>query len=79
LTRWHVIAGAHRALVQYLLAAGANVNATDKEGRTPLDHAAKSALTGIDELIRGTGRTGEQAECALKLAQSPAVRGFRWG
>jgi hypothetical protein len=79
LTRWHVISGAHRALVQYLLAAGANVNATDKEGRTPLDHAARSALTGIDELIRGTGRTGEQAECALKSAQSPAVRGFRLG
>ena len=52
LTRWHVISGAHRALVQYLLAAGTDVNATDKEGRTPLDHAAKSALTGIDELIR---------------------------
>jgi len=79
LTRWHVISRAHRALVQYLLAAGANVNATDKEGRTPLDHAARSALTGIDELIRRTGRTGEQAECALKSAQSPAVRGFRLG
>lgn len=79
LTRWFALWQAERILVLFLLGAGADVNAVDKEGRTALDHAALAGLTDFEQLIRQTGRLRDQSVCALRLAESPMLRGFRLG
>lgn len=79
LTRWFAMWEAQRPMTLSLLAAGADVNAADREGRTVLDYAALGGLTDLDRLILRTGRLRNESECALKLAESPALRGFRLG
>jgi Ankyrin repeats (many copies) len=79
LTRWFALWQAERTLMLFLLGAGADVNAVDKKGRTALDYAALVGLTDFEQLIRQTGRLREQSVCALKLAESPMLRGFKLG
>jgi hypothetical protein len=79
LTRWFAAWQSQRLMVLSLLGAGADVNAADKEGRTVLDYAATGGLTDFEQLIRQTGRLRDQPVCALKLTESPALRGFRLG
>jgi hypothetical protein len=79
LTQWFALWQAERTLALFLLGAGADVNAVDKEGRTALDYAATGGLTDFEQLIRQTGRLREQSVCALKPAESPMLRGFRLG
>ncbi len=76
---WHALWQAERTMVLFLLGAGADVNAADREGLTALDYAARGGLTDFEQLIGRTGRLREESVCALKLAESPALRGFRLG
>ena len=79
MTQWFALWQAERTLILFLLGAGADVNAVNKEGRTALDYAALGGLTGFEQLIRQMGRLRDQSVCALKLAESPMLRGFRLG
>ena len=79
LTRWFALWQAERTLILFLLGAGADVNAVDKKGRTALDYAALGGLTDFEQLIRQTGRLRDRSVCALRLAESPALRRFRLG
>lgn len=79
LTQWFVVWQAERMLMIFLLGAGADVNAVDKQGLTALDYAAMSGLTDFEGLIRETGRLRDQSVCALKVAESPVLRGFKLG
>jgi hypothetical protein len=79
LTQWFAAWQSQRLMVLSLLGAGADVNAADREGRTTLDYAATGGLTDFEQLIRQKGRLRDQPACALKLAESPALRGFRLG
>lgn len=79
LTQWFAVWQAQRPMTLFLLGAGADVNAADKEGRTAPDYAALGGLTDLDRLILRTGRVRDESECALKLNESPALRGFRLG
>jgi hypothetical protein len=79
LTQWFALWQAERTLALFLLGAGVDVNAVDREGRTALDYAARGGLTDFEQLIRQTGRLREQSVCALKPAESPMLRGFRLG
>ena len=79
LTRWFALWQAERPMLLFLLGAGTDVNAMDKEGRAAPDYAAMSGLTDFDELIRRTGRLSNESECKLKPAESPALRGFKLG
>lgn len=76
---WYALAPAYPPLVRLLLKAGADVNASDLDGLTPLDYAAKGGPTDIDRLIWASGRVRGGQQCQLKLAQSLALRGFRLG
>jgi len=77
--QWFAMWQAERPMTLFLLEAGADVNAVTREGRTALDYAAMSGLTDFDELIRRTGRLRNELECALKLADAPALRGLKLG
>ncbi len=77
--QWYAMWQAERSMTLFLLGAGADVNAVTREGRTVLDYAAMSGLTDFDELIRQTGRLRNESECALKLTESPTLRGFKLG
>ena len=77
--QWYALWSPIRPMTLFLLEAGAGVNAATREGRTVLDHAAMSGLTDFDGLIRRTGRLRNVSECALKLTESPALRGFKLG
>jgi ankyrin repeat protein len=79
LTQWFALWQAERTLALFLLGAGADVNAVDREGHTALDYAAIQGLTDFEQLIRQTGRLRDQSACALKPAESPALRGFKLG
>lgn len=79
LTTWYALWQAERLMVLYLLGAGADVNTADREGLTALDYAARGGLTDFEQLIGRTGRLREESVCALKLKESPALRGFRLG
>lgn len=76
---WYALAPAYPQLVRLLVAAGADVNASDLDGLTPLDHAARGGPTEIDLLIWASGRVRGGQQCKLKPPQSPTVRGFRLG
>lgn len=77
--QWYALWQAERPMTLFLLEAGADVNAVTKEGRTVLDYVAMGGLTDFDELIRRTGRLRNESECTLKLADAPALRGFKLG
>jgi hypothetical protein len=77
--QWYTMWQAERPMTLFLLGAGADVNAVTREGLTALDYAAMGGLTDFDELIRRTGRLRNESECALKLADAPALRGFKLG
>jgi ankyrin repeat protein len=77
--QWYAMWQAERPMALLLLGAGADINAVTREGRTALDYAAMSGLTDFYELIRRTGRVRNESECALKLTESPALRGFKLG
>jgi hypothetical protein len=79
LTQWFALWQAERTLALFLLGAGADVNAMDREGRTALDYAATGGLTDFEQLIRLPGRLREQSLCALKPVESPVLRGFKLG
>lgn len=79
LMQWFALWQAERLMVLFLLGAGADVNAVDKQGLTVLDYAAKEGLTDFEQLISRTGRLRDQSVCALKLTESPAMRSFRLG
>jgi hypothetical protein len=74
---WYSIVPAHRLLVQLLIEAGADVNATDDKGQTVLDYAGAGGLTDIDRLIWGSGRVRVRKPCDLKPAQAPVLRALR--
>lgn len=76
---WYETAKRHRETVRLLLAASADVTEVDREGRGTLDYAARSGLTDFDDLIRRSGKVTGQPACALRLVESPALRGFRLG
>jgi S1-C subfamily serine protease len=78
-TQWYAMWQAERPMTLFLLEAGADVNAVTRGGRTVLDYAAMSGLTDFDELTRRTGRLRNVSECALKLTDAPALRGFKLG
>jgi hypothetical protein len=77
--QWYAMWQAERPMMLFLLEAGADVNVVTREGRTSLDYAAMSGLTDFDELILRTGRLRNESACALKLADAPALRGFKLG
>jgi ankyrin repeat protein len=79
LREWYIIAPAHPPLVRLLIEAGADVNAADSEGQTVMDHAGMGGPTEIDRLILASGRVRGGRQCELKLAQAPALCGFRLG
>lgn len=79
LMSWYAVVPAHRALVQLLIEAGADVNATDGEGQTVLDYAGAAGLTDIDRLIWRSGRVRGRQQCELKAAQTLAPRALRLG
>jgi len=76
---WYAIAPVYASLVGLLIESEADVNATDSEGRTALDYAGMGGPTEIDRLIWASGRVRGGQKCELRLAQSPALRGFRLG
>jgi Trypsin-like peptidase domain/Ankyrin repeats (many copies) len=77
--QWYAMWQAERPMTLFLLEAGADVNAVTRVGQTALDYAAMGGLTDFDELLRRTGRLRNESECALKLADAPALRGFKLG
>jgi len=77
--QWYAMWQAERPMALFLLGAGADVNAVTREGRTALDYAAMSGLTDFDNLIRQRGRLRNESGCALKLTESPVLRGFKLG
>jgi hypothetical protein len=79
LMQWFALWHAQRAMLLFLLGVGSDVNAVDKQGLTALDYAAIGGLTDFEQLIRQTGRLRDQTVCALKLTESPALRGFKLG
>lgn len=76
---WYAVTPVHPRLVRLLIEAGADVNASDGEGQTVLDYAGMGGPTEIDRLIWASGRVRGGQKCELKVAQSPALRGFRLG
>lgn len=77
--RWYSIAEARRPLILALLNAGADLTATDRQGRTAFDHATAGGLTGFERLLHVPGKTGLPPACDLKLNNAPALRGLRLG
>jgi len=75
--QWYAMWQAERPMALFLLGAGADVKVMTREGRTALDYAAMSGLTDFDELIKRTGQLRKESECALKLSDAPALRGFK--
>lgn len=45
----------HLAVVQYLQEAGANIEAADKEGRTPFMIANQNGYTEVAQFLEGQG------------------------
>lgn len=76
---WYIMAPAHPPLVRLLIESGADVNAVDSQGQTVMDYAGMGGPTEIDRLILSGGRVRGGRPCELKLAQAPALRGFRLG
>ncbi len=52
---YYPIIGGHREIVEFLLAAGADVNARNHEGKTPLRVAVEGGQGGMAHLLRGRG------------------------
>ena len=67
------------AIIDVLLAAGANVNAVDEDGDTPLLKVLRSGRTGLystNERLRGTEATADSViDLALKLLEAGADPG----
>ena len=57
----------HKEIVQLLIAAGADVNARDIQGRTPLEFPIRMRDTEIADLLRKHGgKTGEELKAEGK-------------
>jgi serine protease Do len=76
---WYSIVEARRPLILALLAAGADLTATDRQGRTAFDHSDASGLTGFEHLLHVPGKSGLPPACDLRLNNAPALRGLRLG
>ena len=50
---WIAAQKGHLAVVEYLQKAGANIEATDKEGKTPLMIADEHGHAKVVEILRG--------------------------
>jgi ankyrin repeat protein len=46
---------AHTEIVRLLVAAGANVNLSDRDGVTPLAHARRRGFAGIGRILESVG------------------------
>lgn len=66
------------AVVRLLLAAGANPNATDAAGRTPLQLVAGAWGRGADELVQVLLEAGAKPDLFGADTPSPLVRSFRF-
>ena len=59
--------GGHKETAELLIARGSDVNAKDKNGKTPLDQAIKRKHTETAALLRKHGgKTGEELKAADK-------------
>ena len=76
---WYSIAEARRPLILALLDAGADLTATDRQGRTAFDHSAAGGLTGFERLLHVPGKSRLPPACDLRVKDAPALRGLRLG
>jgi ankyrin repeat protein len=60
--------------LQLLIARGANINATDNDGVTPLDLARKFRNADCVELLLENHAIGMLAECIHKQSRAEMVR-----
>ena len=57
----------HKEIAELLIASGANVNANDEDGKTPLDYAIEFNQTEIADLLRKHGgKTAEELKAEGK-------------